>query len=325
MQFVDCTAPILVNGHRRFYYMACTLENIPEGEVMQEWLIKDLIPKGHLVLLAGESGIGKSSLTAYLATQVDSTIQVAFYLLEDTIQSYVNKIGRPENINYIDFKDDRGVPYIPQPSELRDAIMQYNFQLVVIDPIAIMSNDINDNAKVRALLTPLEAICEELGCTIIGVHHFSKGNGRVKDRATGAHAWVATPRHTLSLVADKDKNVYLEVTKSNIGPTGQSWQVVKEITPFTMRVADLVNAEEGSAQKALDSIYEKVKEDKLPNVVYTLKQEYDLGEPFGIEEIKECGNLQTFYNYYNTHPEQFGCNKSPRNRRAGEKKKYWFK
>lgn len=306
-------------------FMACTLEKIPEGEVMQEWFINDLIPKGHLVLLAGESGIGKSSLTAYLATQVGTDVNVAFYLLEDTIQSYVNKIGRPSNVHYIDFKDNKGAPYIPQPDEVRDAILQYNFQVLIIDPIAIMSNDINDNAKVRALLTPLENICEESGCTIIGVHHFSKGNGRVKDRATGAHAWVATPRHTLSLVADKDKNAYLEVTKSNIGPTGQSWRVMKEVTPFTMRITELVGAEEGSAQLALNSIYEKPEKEKLPNVVYALKQEYDLGEPFGIDEIKTCGNLKTFYTYYNTHPEQFGCNKSPRNRRAGEKKKYWFK
>lgn len=286
---------------------------------MQYWFIKDIIPQGQLVLLAGESGIGKSSLTAYLATKMNLAHNVMFWLLEDDVQTYTNKIGYKRNIRYCDYRDKKGNPRIPTPQEIEEDIINYDISLFVIDPIAfMMGNDINDNQKVRALLTPLQDVAKRTGSTILGVHHFSKGKGRIKDRATGAHAWVATPRHVLSFVKDADDRLFLEVTKSNIAKTGTSWEAKSEVDEYTMRIIGLEEAEEGSAQEAINSIYEEKKEKKEPPVIRNLKEQFGLGGKFTLTDVKSCGSSSTFYSWLERNQDKYQtC-------RDGKTVYYWF-
>lgn len=299
--------------------MAMQILDEPTTRESQDWFIDNILPKGRLVLLAGESGIGKSSLTAYLASIMPEKYNVMFWLLEDDVQTYINKIGRHDNIKYCDFKDSKGLPYIPKPSEIEEAIMKYDISLLVIDPIAFMATgDINDNQKVRALLMPLQEVAKNTCSTILGVHHFSKGKGRVKDRATGAHAWVATPRHVLSFVKDTDDSLYLEVTKSNIAKTGTSWLANSEVDKYTMKITSLEKAEEGAAQRAINNTYDDDLPKKEAPVIRNLKEEFALGSKFSLEDVDRLGNRKSFYNWIEKNQDRYQTN------RVGKKAYYWF-
>lgn len=285
----------------------------------QEWYMEQILPKGKLVLLAGESGIGKSALTAYLAKSLPKRYNIWFWLLEDDVQAYNNKIGVNDNIKYVQYKNNRGDYDTPTVQDIKRDILDNNLSVFVIDPIAFMMSgkDMNDNSKVRSFLMPLQQVAEETRCCIIGVHHFSKGSGRVKDMATGAHAWVATPRHVLSLVADKNSNLFLEVTKSNITHTGTSWKAIKEINEYCMTIKTLEDAESGSAQTAINSLYDNSKR-KNPPVIENLKERFDLLAGFTLQDIDNCGNRKSFYNWIEKNSDKI------QSRQEGRKKIYWF-
>ena len=299
--------------------MALTILDEPIKKEKQEWFIDNILPKGRLVLLAGESGIGKSSLTAYLATMMPKQFNVMFWLLEDDVQTYINKIGNNQNIKYCDYRKVNGETRIPTAKEIEQDIMNYDISLLVIDPIAFMMNgDMNDNQKVRALLTPLQDVAKRTCSTILGVHHFSKGHGRVKDRATGAHAWVATPRHVLSFVKDADDRMFLEVTKSNIAKTGTSWEALPIIDGYCLKITGLIDAEQGSVQKAMDSIYDDEHEKKPAPVIQKLKEKFNIGEKFSLDDVDACGNRKSFYNWTKNNSEKIQMEKD------GRKAYYWF-
>jgi RecA-family ATPase len=143
-----------------------------------------------------------------------------------------------------------------QLQRLEARITQYDIKLVVMDPMAMLHGlDENDNRAISAFISGLDAVCLRTNCSIVLVHHFSKG-GPMKAREVnesnvrGASALVAHARTVVVMhrlredeaqewgVPEEDhaRWVMWSIAKNNYGPSGgRAWFNVNEhngaITP----------------------------------------------------------------------------------------------
>lgn len=221
-----------------------------------------------------------------------------------------------------------------------------HFEIIFVDSLRTLTDcDLRRSENVEKMLLPLvkATTCTEKSIVLL-THTTKSGGETLQDMIAGSERLVSGVRHCNLTINDKvgDRR-FITVAKTNclagaqnmtymINPMtldleGSKITVVKDISPFYDDIEQIIynNSSKGKAQRYHKILYSQIDKENLPPVIQVLKQEYDLLEPFTLEDIKRCGNLKSFYNYYNTHPEQFDTNKSPRNRRAGEKKKYWFK
>lgn len=273
-----------------------------------EWWIPELLPKNKLVLLSAEGGTGKTSLAAYLAMELaKKDVRVAYWSFEDNPQDFTNKGMYHYNISIMHAVGDKVFTATEENiTSLWNFLVEDGVEFLIIDPIAqLASGDINDNQKVRALLAPFIEMADQAGITILGIHHFrkpSKGSGgSVKHSATGAAAWVNSARHCLSLVKNEVGDLLLEVSKSNIARTGTAWEVETEVTKYAYKVTGLNRVEDGAAQAALSEPSKK----RVPPVVTALKEEFDIGKAFTLNDVMRLGNVKSFYNYKSRNPDEF--------------------
>lgn len=124
---------------------------------------------------------------------------------------------------------------------LEARIKEYQVKLVVMDPLALLHTlEENDNRAIAAFISGLDAVCMRTGCSIVLVHHFSKG-GPMKAREVnesnlrGASALVAHARTVVVMHRMREDEaaewgqqedqahrwVMWAIAKNNYGPTGQ--------------------------------------------------------------------------------------------------------
>lgn len=103
----------------------------------------------------------------------------------------------------------------PQYEELRNQLRNIkNLKLVVIDPIStFFAIDINDQVGCYFAMTAMQVIATELDCSIIMVHHMSKGSGNhpvsspseARNAVKGSSAFVDGSRCVYALWPSDDK------------------------------------------------------------------------------------------------------------------------
>lgn len=226
------------------------LPTVLASEVQQRpvsWLWPGVIARGKLVMIAGEPGLGKSQLTASLASIVSSggswpvsteicdpggaLILSAEDDIADTIVPRLAAAGadldrcrilKPD-INpgdrlgaLCDFRLDRDVPRLEAHLERQPA------SLVIIDPISAYLGQVNshNNAEVRGLLAPLSELASRYRSAIVCITHLNKGGGdSAMARVTGSGAFVAAARAAYMVVKDDEddsRRLFLPL-KNNIG------------------------------------------------------------------------------------------------------------
>lgn len=273
----------------------------------EKWWIPGLLPKRRLTLLSAMGGTGKTSLAAYLAKRLATEQQahVFYWSFEDTPQDFTNKVGKVDLLYFMHEREESPINLANEKDNLalNNWLYEQGADILIIDPIsALLSGDTNDNQKVRAMLNPLLRMTDDLQLTILGIHHFRKpgrGGGDARGSIMGASAWVDSSRHVLSLVKNDQDQRFLEVVKSNISKTGQSWEIFTGVNAYGhFCVTGMAEAEDGSAQKALEA----PEEERMAPVVQKLKEEFDLGQPFNLDDVDRLGNRKSFYNWKNAHP-----------------------
>lgn len=280
----------------------------PQGMSSEKWWIPGLLPKERLTLLSAMGGTGKTSLAAYLAKRLamEQQARVFYWSFEDRPQDFTNKIGKVDLLYFMHEENERPINLTDENDNiaLNNFLCENGADILIIDPIsALLNGDTNDNQKVRAMLNPLLKMTEDIGITILGIHHFRKpsksGSASARGSIMGASAWVDSSRHVLSLVKNDRDQRFLEVVKSNISRTGHAWEVFTDITSYGhFIVTGMADAEYMAAQKAL----EEPDNERVAPVIQNLKAEFDLGQPFNLDDIMRCGNFKSFYNWRKAHP-----------------------
>ena len=199
---------------------------------MVDWLWPHRIPRGHLTLLSGDPGVGKSSLTLDLAARVsrgspwpdlDATeIDPADVILigaEDSVESTVlpRLTGMNADLDRIRVVDETEV-VAPQgnygrPIDLVSDVSIFdklieespNCRLIIIDPLnAFLTKvDVHRDNELRGVLHPLVKFAEATNVAILCVNHLNKSQSSAAIyRSMGSIGFMGAARSALMVATD---------------------------------------------------------------------------------------------------------------------------
>ncbi len=226
------------------------------------WLWPGRIACGKVTLIAGDPGLGKSQITAYLAGivttgghwPVDGTKSpkgaVVFLSAEDDAADTINPRLRAVDadlslcvvVHAMLDTDETGTIRKRSFSLKNDLISLEsvlheigNVRLIVIDPITsyLGGIDSHKNSDVRELLIPLVDFAEKHEVAFVCISHLNKSNTQdAMSRISGSGAFVAVSRSTMQVFKDKNNPArrLLLQSKNNLG---------KDIGGFAFSIADV--------------------------------------------------------------------------------------
>jgi putative DNA primase/helicase len=236
---------------------ACLADIQPEAI---KWLWEGRIALGKLTMIAGDPGLGKSLLTATLATYVSKgypfpvdgscppTGEVVLLSAEDdpadTIRPRLDAAGadctRIHILKTIQTIDSNGMPTQRTFSFKRDvAVLKEllvslpNCCLVVIDPVSAYLDgaDSNNNSDIRGLFAPLADLAAQHKIAIVLVSHLNKNSGgNALYRTMGSLAFTAAVRAAYIVTKDQHnpERRLLMPAKNNLAKdsTGLAYSVI---------------------------------------------------------------------------------------------------
>ncbi|MBL6721888.1 MAG: AAA family ATPase [Planctomycetes bacterium] len=215
-----------------------------------EWLMPGFIPKGKIVTVAGDPGVGKGLFIADLAARISvgealpgdaersgDPGGVFFCSEEDSLDDVVKPRilaagGNPKNIRFftgMTRRDPDGSVTgfrsftLADIDVFREALKtgRAGPRLIVFDPVTSYLGkgvDANSNGDVRTALAPYIKAAEESGATIVLVTHLNKSKEMTPNqRINGATAFAAISRSVLMVTPgrDADQRCVFQ-TKSNL-------------------------------------------------------------------------------------------------------------
>ena len=214
-----------------------------------EWLWEGRMPAGKLVIVEGDPGTGKSTMTLDLAARLsagadwpDGTpsapsevlLMSAEDGLADTIaprlKAALADLSMINALTLVPLKTKDGTIQQVPPALPRDiehvelAIREHGARLVIIDPLnAFLGGEIDSykDQDVRRALMPLSMLAEKTRCTFILVRHLNKGDGTKAIYRGGGSIGIGAASRAEFLVDrdpdDSERRVFAPV-KFNLGP-----------------------------------------------------------------------------------------------------------
>lgn len=227
-----------------------------EPETLQ-WLWAGRIPAGKLVVLDGDPGLGKSTMTLDLAARISRGLPMPMEStsrppagvvilsaedgLADTIQPRLAAAGADlDRILAVPTIPDSDAVNVHQPEipfdlpAIREAIQRVRAEVVVIDPLmSYLGSEVNSHRDqdIRRVLFRLAGLAEEERVTVLVVRHLNKATGgNPLYRGGGSIGIIGAARSGLLVAADPDddnKRV-MAVSKYNltVRPPALSFQVI---------------------------------------------------------------------------------------------------
>jgi hypothetical protein len=231
-----------------------------------EWLDKPFLQSSAFQLAVGPKGVGKGTWLARITANMTRGVY-----------------GEPRNVLLVSSEDSAAIDIRPRlkaaqgddsrvrlvksqfalPRDLdrlRDLALETgNVGLIIIDPVGnhLGGADTDKEGAVRHALSGLNALADELGCTIIGVRHLTKArlNGALAS-VLGSVAWVDLPRAVLAFAGDDEDDAvfHIQVVAGNRSARGaaQAFRIdlrdVGLLEPVTYAV------ELGESTKSVDQL-----------------------------------------------------------------------
>lgn len=210
----------------------------------RDWAVPDLVPMGALSILTGDSGVGKSMISAQLARAIvlgESFLgrkvnpgPVVIASFEDDTNEILRRFQRmgsvppapPLVILGAENLGHRG-PMVratgsgaPEPTalhgEIRGICAAVRPRLVVIDPLACaFAGDENDRAQASATIAILRAVAPD--AAVLLITHASVAGLADARGGSGSTGWRAAARAQLNLSGGRGGHK-LSVVKANYGP-----------------------------------------------------------------------------------------------------------
>jgi putative DNA primase/helicase len=220
------------------YEIVKTLTPTVEDMTLIDWLWPGYLARGHLHILAGDPGCGKTQLVVNLASilsrkgrtfpcgiQNPEEIATLMWSTEDSFTDTLipRLVGAQCDLSKFHYihavESSEGDTTAFNPSIHLDALkiklatMENRPALLIIDPIANMiTGEGNSNPQVRANLSPLVELAQKFKIAILGIHHLSKGTeGKpLQGRVNGSLAMTALARIVLIAGLDTRENAPTE-------------------------------------------------------------------------------------------------------------------
>ena len=208
------------------------------------WLWEPHFAFGKFSMIIGDPGLGKSTLTAMLASHVStgrcwpdgmlcSQGEVLLVNAEDdpgdTTRPRLDAAGaNPHCVHILDSVTDYmrgGVKSfnLGDMWAIEDFIVRNpTVRMIILDPISAFLVDIDShrNSDVRGLLAPIAALAAKWRIAIIGISHLNKAQSAAIYRVSGSLGFVAAAR-SVYLLGKPEENTEKRVlvpVKNNLGP-----------------------------------------------------------------------------------------------------------
>jgi hypothetical protein len=228
------------------------------GDVMPErvtWLAPGFLPLGKFVIVEGDPGQGKSTLTLEICARVTrgqsvlgappreprNVVLVTYEDgLADTVRPRIDALGGDANRVYV-FRavaigdaDERPPTFPDDVSRLQAIIRKYDAALVILDPLGAALSDAIDSHKdaaVRRVTARLAQLAEDTSACILGVRHLTKAAASNAVRAGGGSiAFIGAARVALLVSEHPDdrgkpqheRRRVLATVKNNLAPHAPS-------------------------------------------------------------------------------------------------------
>ena len=222
------------------------MADVEEKEV--EWLIPQYIPKGHISILAGDGGIGKTTIWCGIVAGLSSGSKIffeaipeefakrepqkiIFFSSEDSMEYTLKAKFRKYNANMknilsLSIKDGAFKDIKFNSPVLREIIKQERPALIVFDPIQSFippNMNMGKRNEMRDCLNYLRELGEEFSCTFLVVCHTNKQSGvygrkRISD---SADIWDIA-RSVLIAGETSDRKRYLSQEKNSYDEEGET-------------------------------------------------------------------------------------------------------
>ena len=170
-----------------------------------EWLWPGYFPRGKVIVLDGDPGVGKSAMTLDIAARLTTgrlmpdgskaprcgaVVINAEDGLADTIVPRLAAMGA-DRTRIVTPLVESTCPRIPHDLGIvKEAARSVGAGLIIVDPLmAMLPRSINSwsDQHVRTALVPLKGLAEELDATVVLVRHLTKGRDRtVLERGGGS-------------------------------------------------------------------------------------------------------------------------------------------
>ena len=188
------------------------------------WLWRDRVPLGAVTILAGDGGLGKSTLTVELAAELSRGqlegdlwgVPSASYLLsvEDDSETTITPrlIAANADLGCVHFADENhadSLPTLPDDHEaLTETIRALDVKLLVLDPLAAFLHAKIDSWKdqqVRRAMAPVSRLARQTDIAVIGVMHLNRRETTsASARISGSPAFRNAVRSVLMFGFDPD-------------------------------------------------------------------------------------------------------------------------
>jgi len=186
------------------------------------FLIPERVPLGAVTLLAGDPGLGKSTLTAAWSADVttgaygDEPAAVLIANAEDAAGAVTvprlaaagADLERVELFAIAEHGQERTFTIPDDVPRLEEHAEKVGARLVIVDPLtAHLSDGTNTHRdhSTRRAMAPLVAMAERLGCAVVVVSHLNKATGLdALYRVGGTIGMTGGPRSVLLFARDPD-------------------------------------------------------------------------------------------------------------------------
>lgn len=212
------------------------------------WGWEGRIPVGHLTLVPGREGIGKSLFLADLCAKVTrgeldgcwhgEPRPVIYCASEDSWPHTLvpRLIAAGADLDLVYRADVQAVEsatgevsalqmIMPRDIELMAAeVERLGVAVIALDPLMSVIDshiDTHSDRELRTALEPLGKMADDTGCMIVGLAHFNKGGGNDPlNLVTGSRAFTAYVRAVLAIARDPDAGngqCVISQVKNNLG------------------------------------------------------------------------------------------------------------
>lgn len=288
-----------------------------------KWLWPGRIPLGMFVLMAGQPGVGKTTISHSIASILTTGGKWPFsehratpgsvviltaeddpkYTLVPRLMAagadlkrikMIQSVMRPQGDQVVD------VPLLLSEDMLQlDGVLTElpDTRLLIFDPLSayLGVRDSHRDADVRQVLGPLKDLAAKHGVTILGITHLSKNaSNSAMARFMGSTGIIAAARAAF-LVTEKDDELMLLPVKSNVAPKmgGLTYKIVSVTIAGNIETSciEWTGQTDIAADEALAAQAAKTSAPKKNDAITFLNEALNDG-PVSVEEISNAAGKQ---------------------------------